>query len=140
MAGSDRWRKNPNPLMEKLSNYINGNLVDPTSGIYFDNINPATGQVYSQIPDSEARDVDLAVEAASLAFSSWSSMPVKDRSDIMLDIANRIDVQLHDMAEAESIDNGKPLKLARAVDIPRASSNFRFLESNFRKGIKERSN
>jgi len=112
--------------MEKIFNYINGELVCPESGTYLDNIEPATGQIYGQIPDSESRDVAAAANAANAAFPEWSTMPVKERSDYLLKIADLIDRNLDDLARIESIDNGKPVKLARRVDIPRASANFRY--------------
>jgi len=112
--------------MEKIGNYIDGKLEAPISGQYFDNINPSTGAVYSLIPDSGEEDVQRAVTSATAAFEEWSILPAKERSDYMLDIADRIEAQLDELAEAESIDNGKPLKLAKIVDIPRASSNFKF--------------
>ncbi|MGC1241412.1 MAG: aldehyde dehydrogenase [Chryseosolibacter sp.] len=112
--------------MQKLSNYINGELIAPLSGKYLDNINPAEGSVYSRLPDSDAQDVQLAVEAANHAFSGWSAMAVEKRSAILLKIADLIDDNLEKLAIAESIDNGKPLNLAKKVDIPRASANMRF--------------
>jgi aminomuconate-semialdehyde/2-hydroxymuconate-6-semialdehyde dehydrogenase len=112
--------------MLQLSNYIDGELIAPRSGQYLDNINPAEGCVYSRLPDSDIADVQRAVDAAKLAFHEWSSTSVEKRSSILLKIADLIDNKLEDLALAESIDNGKPLKLARKVDIPRASSNMRF--------------
>lgn len=112
--------------MKKIANYIDGELREPVSGNYLDNINPATGEVYSKIPDSGTEDVEAAVKAAKKAFAIWSAMPVKERSDIMLKIAELIDNKLEILAEAETNDNGKPLWLSRAVDIPRASKNFSF--------------
>ena len=112
--------------MEKISNYIGGKLLAPECGAYLDNINPAEGKVYSQIPDSDARDVAGAVDAAKGAFESWSGMAVEKRSAILMRIADLVDRDLAQLALAESIDNGKPLKLATVVDIPRASSNMRF--------------
>ena len=91
--------------MDKIDNYINGKLCPPVSGNYFDNINPSNGEVYIEIPDSDPNDVEEAVEAASNAFADWSTLPVKDRSDFMLDIADRIDLQLNELAAAESLDN-----------------------------------
>lgn len=98
----------------------------PKSGKYLDNYNPAEGKVYSLIPDSDKADVEEAVEAAKRAFPEWSAMPAQKRSDIMNKIADLIDRDHHRLAEAESMDNGKPLRLAQRVDIPRASSNMRF--------------
>ncbi len=112
--------------MLKIQNYINGELVAPTSGEYLDNTNPAEGKVYSLIPDSDSTDVQLAVDAARDAFAEWSSLAVEKRSSILLRIADLVDRGLTGLAEAESIDNGKPVKLAQVVDIPRASSNLRF--------------
>jgi acyl-CoA reductase-like NAD-dependent aldehyde dehydrogenase len=112
--------------MEKIQNYINGELVSPVSGKYIDNYNPAEGKVYSLIPDSDGADVQAAAEAAQQAFASWSTMVVEKRSAILMKVADLIDRDLDKLALAESVDNGKPVKLAKAVDIPRASSNMRF--------------
>ena len=112
--------------MRKINNYINGELVEPASGHYLDNTEPATGQVYSQVAASEKEDVDRAVAAAEKAFPLWSGTSAADRSDVMLKIADLIEKRLEEFARAESIDNGKPLALARSLDIPRAAKNFRF--------------
>jgi aminomuconate-semialdehyde/2-hydroxymuconate-6-semialdehyde dehydrogenase len=112
--------------MQKILNYINGNFHEPVSGNYFDNINPAEGLVYSVVSDSDERDVAIAVAAARDAFPAWSTTPVIERSRILSRIADLIDEKLDQLALAESIDNGKPLHLARQVDIPRASANMRF--------------
>jgi aminomuconate-semialdehyde/2-hydroxymuconate-6-semialdehyde dehydrogenase len=113
-------------MLNKIRNYVNGALIHPQSQSFLENIEPATGKVYGLIPDSDEKDVALAVEAAKKAFPDWSSRPVVERSDLMLRIADLIDEQSEVLARAESIDNGKPISLARSVDIPRASSNFRF--------------
>lgn len=112
--------------MKKMLNYIDGKLVEPTSKQFIDNVNPAKGNVYALIPDSDERDIELAVIAAEKAFPSWSKTPKEKRSAIMLKIAELINERLPELALAESIDNGKPLKLASAVDIPRARDNFHF--------------
>ena len=112
--------------MEKLANTIDGELREPLGGSYLDNIDPATGAVYSQVPDSDARDVDAAVAAAERAFPAWSNTPAAERSKILLHIADLIDENRERLARAECIDNGKPLSLARNLDIPRAAHNFRF--------------
>ena len=110
----------------KIQNYIAGNLQDPATGKHLDNYNPSDGSVYGTIPDSDASDVQQAVNAAQAAFPVWSAMAVDERSRILTDIADRIAAQHEELAQAESLDNGKPLWLARAVDIKRAASNFRF--------------
>lgn len=112
--------------MEKILNYINGELSEPQSNLWLDNIEPATGKVYSQIPDSDANDIQLAVDAAKAAFTTWSKTSNDERCDIMLKIAAGIEARMDEFVQAESKDNGKPVKLARAVDIPRAVSNFKF--------------
>src|SRR5438045_2137589 len=112
--------------MKKILNYINGQLVEPAKGKFLDNINPATAEVYSLIPDSDEADIELAVKAASAAFGEWSQMPKEKRSAILIHISELINDKLQEFAFAESIDNGKPLTLARSVDIPRAVSNFYF--------------
>ena len=109
-----------------IRNYIDGRRVEPTGGAYLDNIEPATGKSYSQVPDSDARDVELAVAAAERAFEKWSRTPAAERSKILLRVADVIERDLEKFALAESIDTGKPVSLARNLDIPRAASNFRF--------------
>ena len=109
-----------------LENYIGGNLIAPLDGKFIDNIDPSTGEVYGQIPDSNARDVEAAVHAAQKAFPAWSVTPVEERFKILNRIAELIDNNLDELALAETNDNGKPLWLSKMVDIPRASANFRF--------------
>lgn len=109
-----------------LENFIGGNFIGPLSGNFIDNINPATGEMYGQIPDSNAKDINVAVKAAKKAFASWSTTSVEKRFTILNKIAELIEANLDELALAETTDNGKPLWLSKAVDIPRASSNFRF--------------
>src|SRR3954452_5362373 len=110
----------------RIRNFIAGELVEPIGGNYLDNVEPATGKPYSQVPDSDARDVEKAVTAAEQAFPEWAGTPAAERSRLLLRIADLIDRDLEKLARAESIDTGKPLSLARTLDIPRAASNFRF--------------
>ncbi len=112
--------------MKKILNYINGKLQQPASGKFMDNVDPSRGKVYSLIPESDERDVQQAVDAAKAAFPLWSGMSAKERSNILLRISHLIDEKLDMLAAAESLDNGKPVKLATAVDIPRARDNFSF--------------
>jgi aminomuconate-semialdehyde/2-hydroxymuconate-6-semialdehyde dehydrogenase len=115
--------------MQKILNFINGKLCEPVSGQFVDNINPAEGKVYSLLADSDERDVKLAVDAAQQAFLTWSSTPVAKRSVILENIAKGIEHNIEQLALAESIDNGKPISLARTLDIPRAAANMRFFAS-----------
>ena len=112
--------------MEKILNYINGELREPHSGTFLDNFNPAKGEVYSLIPDSQTEDIDAAYNAANEAKENWARTPKNERAAILMKIADLIDQNHEALALAECIDNGKPLKLAKRVDIPRASSNMRF--------------
>ncbi len=112
--------------MKKLQNYIGGELVDAFGGLWIDNVEPATGQVYALIPDSDDRDVAMAVEAATEAFPAWSRMSIDARSAILHRIADLIDARVEEFAVAETIDNGKPISLSRDMDIPRGSANFRY--------------
>jgi aminomuconate-semialdehyde/2-hydroxymuconate-6-semialdehyde dehydrogenase len=113
-------------ITTRIAHYIGGELVEPASGRYLDNVEPATGQVYSSVSDGDERDVERAVEAAEKAFPAWSATPAAERSRILLKIADLIEAGLDRLALAESVDTGKPLRLARSLDIPRAASNFRF--------------
>ena len=115
--------------MQKIQNYINGELVAPISGSYLDNYNPAEGKVYSLIPDSDNREVQLAVDAAQAAFAGWSGMAVEKRSAILQKIATLIERDLDKLALAESMDQGKPVMLAKTIDIPRAAQNMSFYAS-----------
>jgi aminomuconate-semialdehyde/2-hydroxymuconate-6-semialdehyde dehydrogenase len=112
--------------MEKILNYIGGKLQEPVSRNYFDNFDPAKGEIYSLIPDSDESDIQAAVVSANAAFSDWSAMPKQKRSQILLRLADLIADNANELAMQESRDNGKPLKLAKRVDIPRAEANIRF--------------
>jgi aminomuconate-semialdehyde/2-hydroxymuconate-6-semialdehyde dehydrogenase len=112
--------------MIRIQNFINGELVAPIKGQYIDNIEPATGQVYGEIPNSTEEDVELAVIAAEKAFPIWSNMSNEERGAIMMRISLGIEKRMDEFVAAESRDNGKPLSLAAHVDIPRAVSNFHF--------------
>ena len=112
--------------MKKLLNYINGEFKAPINDEWVDNYDPSNGEVYSLIPNSSEADVEDAYQAAAAAFPAWSDTTLEERSKILSKIASLIEENLEEFVAAESQDNGKPLSLARAVDIPRASSNFQF--------------
>ena len=109
-----------------LENYIGGNLIGPLSGKFLENTNPATGEVYGQIPDSNEKDINAAVNAAQKAFPSWSTTGLEKRFIILNKIAELVDENIDALALAETNDNGKPLWLSKKVDIYRAAANFRF--------------
>jgi len=112
--------------MKIIKNFINGEYVEPLSKKYMDNYNPATGEVYSQLPDSEAVDVVMAFQAANKAFENWSKTPVLERARILNKIADILESRKDEFAEAETRDMGKPLWLVKEVDMVRAIANFRF--------------
>jgi aminomuconate-semialdehyde/2-hydroxymuconate-6-semialdehyde dehydrogenase len=113
-------------IEKKILNFINNEWCEPTTGKYLENLNPATGQMISEIADSSSQDIDRAVTAAKSSFLSWSNMPAERRSQWLYKIADEIEKHLEEFAELESLDQGKPVKLAREMDIPRAVANFRF--------------
>jgi len=110
----------------EIKNYINGEFKDTQDGESVENINPATGKRIGSIPSSKAGDVHQAVLAAQEAFKTWSVSSREERFSVMNKIADLIESKLDELALAETIDNGKPLKLSKRVDIPRAADNFRF--------------
>ena len=112
--------------MNRILNFINGSFHSPVNNQWIDNYNPSNGEVYGLIPNSTKEDVDNAYIAAKSAFPNWSQTTLDERSRILIRISELIESNLDRFAEAESKDNGKPLALARAVDIPRAAANFRF--------------
>jgi len=112
--------------MLKIQNYINGQFENPISNEWLDNYCPADGEVYGLIPNSSKEDVENAYIAAQSVFPIWSLTTIEERSRILIKISELIEANLQKFAEAESKDNGKPISLAKTVDIPRAASNFRF--------------
>lgn len=110
----------------RLTNYVGGSFCEPLAGQYIANIDPSTGQQYGEIPNSQSADVEQAVVAAKNAFPGWSKTTPEARFMILNRIATLIEEHIDVLAMAECVDNGKPLWLCKEVDIPRASSNFRF--------------
>ncbi len=109
-----------------LANLIGGRLRAPESGAYLDVFEPATGKVYARCPDSDARDVEAAVAAAEHAAPAWAALPAGERATHLHRLAEAVEARLDGLAREESRDTGKPVKLARSVDIPRAVANLRF--------------
>ena len=112
--------------MIRILNYIDGQLSESSSKTWIDNVNPATAEIYSEITSGNEEDVNKAVEAAQKAFPIWSSLKAEERSNYLLKLASLMERDLEDLALAESIDSGKPVHVARTVDIPRAIANIRF--------------
>src|SRR4051812_594000 len=112
--------------LRRLANFINGQFVAPASGTYLDDINPSTEEKIAEIPDSDERDIDAAVRAGRAAFGKWSRTTTAERSTLLLKVADLIEKNFDELAQLECEDSGKPLSLARKLDIPRAVLNFRF--------------
>ncbi len=110
----------------EILNYINGQLQPALSGSWLDNYEPATGQISGRLPDSGAEDIAAATIAATAAFPAWSKTPVVERAALLNRLADLIERDLDKLAAAESRDQGKPVALAKRMDIPRAVDNFRF--------------
>ena len=109
-----------------IKNYINGEYINPVSDSWIDNYNPSNGEIYGQIPNSINEDVENGYKAAQTAFPSWSETTLDERSQILSKIAQLITEKLPELAAAEAKDNGKPLHVAKSIDIPRAADNFQF--------------
>ncbi len=112
--------------MIRIQHFIDGAFVEPHSGTYFDDVDPAQGKPYAEVPDGDADDVERAVASAKAAFPAWSQTSAAERSRLLLAIADGIEREIDELSRIESIDNGKPITLARSSDLPRAVANFRF--------------
>ncbi|HRI60979.1 MAG TPA: aldehyde dehydrogenase [Saprospiraceae bacterium] len=112
--------------MQVIQNYIGGKFLPPAGDNYLDNYNPATGEIFGKIPDSDAEDVESAVTAAAAAFPAWAKLPLEQRHDILRAVSDGITQNLDRLAEAETLDSGKTIFASRNVDIPRAALNFKF--------------
>ncbi|MDX2132339.1 MAG: aldehyde dehydrogenase [Planctomycetota bacterium] len=109
-----------------LANFIANEFVEPASRDFMDVVEPATGEAFARVPLSEADDVDRAVAAAEQAFPAWSALPGAERARHLTALADLIDRDRERLAQAESRDTGKPVALARRVDIPRSAANLRY--------------
>ena len=112
--------------MLRLPHWIDGKPTQPGNGRWLDVFEPATGQPFAQVADGDAQDVEAAVAAARAAFPAWSALPNSERGHWLRRLADALEARLDDVARAEARDGGKPVRLAREVEIPRAVSNLRF--------------
>ena len=110
----------------QLTHWIDGQARPAASGRWLDVFDPATAQPYAQVAAGDARDVEAAIAAAERAFPMWSTLPNAERAHWMERLADALEARLEDFAQAESRDGGKPIRLARDIEIPRAISNLRF--------------
>ncbi len=112
--------------MNDLQNFIGGEFIAPISNNYLDNFNPATNERLNRIPNSNAKDVALAVKTAKQASSDWQKLTLADRIEWLDKIANAMEEKKGEIARLESLDTGKPITLATNVDATRSITNFRF--------------
>jgi aminomuconate-semialdehyde/2-hydroxymuconate-6-semialdehyde dehydrogenase len=110
----------------RLTNLIDGRLQASHRDAWLDVCEPATGAVFAHCPDSDAMDVAAAVVAAERAAAGWASTPIEQRAHLLHRLADLIEARLEEFATLESRDSGKPVSLARRLDIPRAVSNLRY--------------
>ncbi|HVJ42262.1 MAG TPA: aldehyde dehydrogenase [Dongiaceae bacterium] len=115
-----------NPFKARYGNFIGGQWVDPVAGKYFENTTPITGKVICEIARSDKDDIEKALDAAHKAKDAWGETSPTERSNILLEIARRMEENLETLAVAETWDNGKPIRETRAADIPLAIDHFRY--------------
>ena len=111
---------------EKYGNFIGGKFVEPVDGQYFDNITPVNGSVLCQVARSNAKDIELALDAAHAAKDAWGATSVAERSVLLNKIAQAMEDNLAILAEAETWDNGKPIRETTAADVPLGIDHFRY--------------
>ena len=119
-------------VKEKYDNYINGKWTAPSTGQYFEVVSPVDGKLFSKAAHSAKLDVEMAVDAATVAFASWSQTSATERSIILNKIADRIEANLEFIAAVETMDNGKAVRETMAADIPLAIDHFRYFASVIR--------
>jgi aldehyde dehydrogenase len=116
----------------RYGNFIGGEWVPPTSGNYFENITPVTGQAFTEIARSTEADINLALDAAHGAKRSWGKTSATDRANILLKIADTIEANLEMLAVAETWENGKGVRECLAADLPLAVDHFRYFAGALR--------
>ncbi|MCZ4287811.1 aldehyde dehydrogenase [Hoeflea alexandrii] len=110
----------------KYGNFIGGKFVEPVDGQYFDNITPVNGSVLCQVARSNAKDIELALDAAHAAKDAWGATSVAERSVLLNKIAQAMEDNIAILAEAETWDNGKPIRETTAADVPLGIDHFRY--------------
>ena len=116
-------------LKSRYENFIGGHWVAPTEGAYSENLTPATGEVFTEVPRSTSEDVELALDAAHAAKDAWAEASTTERSRVLNKMADAIEDNLEMLAVAESWENGKPVRETLAADIPLAADHFRYFAS-----------
>ena len=124
--------ESPVALKPRYENFIGGEWVAPVAGQYSTNLTPATGEPFTEVPQSGAEDIELALDAAHAAKDAWGEASATERSRVLNLIADAIEENLVPLAVAESWDNGKPVRETIAADIPLAADHFRYFASVIR--------
>jgi len=119
-------------IQDTYDNFIGGKWVKPVDGKYFDNPTPVTGGVLCRIAQSQAADIELALDAAHAAKTKWGSTSVAERARMLEKIADRLESNLEMMALVETWDNGKPIRETNAADMPLAVEHFRYFAACLR--------
>lgn len=119
-------------FLPRYDHWINGEFVKPSSGQYFENVTPVTGQIFTEVARGNAEDVEKALDAAHAAFKTWGKTSVTERSNIMLKIADRMEANLEALAVSETWENGKPVRETLAADLPLAIDHFRYFAGAIR--------
>ena len=119
----------PLKLKKQYDNFIGGEWVAPVKNEYYDNLTPVTGEVLCKVASSSTDDVDLALDAAHKAKDDWGKMPVQQRANLLLKVADRMEQNLELLANAETWDNGKPIRETSGADVPLAIDHFRYFAS-----------
>lgn len=119
----------PLKLKKQYDNFIGGEWVAPVKNEYYDNLTPVTGEVLCKVASSSTDDVDLALDAAHQAKDAWGKMPVQQRANLLLKVADRMEQNIELLANAETWDNGKPIRETSGADVPLAIDHFRYFAS-----------
>ena len=120
------------PFKITYGNFIGGEFVEPVNGRYFENVTPITNEKINDIPRSDAADVELALDAAHAAKDAWGKTSATARANLLLKVADAIEDNLDLLAQAETWDNGKPIRETVNADIPLAADHFRYFASILR--------
>jgi aldehyde dehydrogenase len=113
-------------VKSRYGHYIGGQWVDPVRGNYFENISPVNGKPFTEIARGTEEDIEAALDAAHAAFETWGRTSTTERSNILLQIADRLEQNLPMLAVAETWENGKPVRETLAADLPLAVDHFRY--------------
>ena len=122
----------PVELKPRYDNFVGGHWVPPVHGEYVENLTPATGEPFTEVPKSTPEDIELALDAAHAASEAWGATSTTERSRILNRVADAIEEHVELLAVAESWENGKPVRETLAADIPLAADHFRYFASVIR--------